>query len=780
MQGLTAAQAKENLKRFGPNEIAEKKRSALLKFLSWLVSPIALMLFAAAFLSLAAGNVFDFYFILVLALLNFFVSFWQERKADDAVKKLEKKLSVEVKTLRDGAWAWIPAGDLVPDDAIRLDVGAIVPADAAIVEGENVTANESQLTGESLPKEKHLGDPLYSGSFITTGFAVARVTATGARTNFGKTMTLVENVRRRSLLEEDILRISKFLSVLSLIAVIILSAILIGQHAPFLEVLTLDLALVIAGIPISLPTVMSLIIGFGVLELSKRETIVRRLSALENLANVNLLLSDKTGTLTKNAITVEKIIRYDDRHSDADLLRLALATASQEKNPLNQAIVGKCNELGIRNDRSVVRIIPGDSERKRSTAVLTDERGARSCVTVGAVETVLGLSGAAAPFAADVRHDADESAKNGYRSLAVAEAAGDKEERMQFLGLILLSDSLFDDAPNVVQFLKENGIGVKILTGDSVAVSERIANKLGLPDGVVSKKDLDAADLSVIGAPWWGDKDVFAEILPEDKLKLVEAAKRDFEVAVTGDGVNDLPAIKIADVGIAVSNAVDALKSAADIVLLTPGIAVIETAIIEARKIFARLYSYSVYRISESLRLIVTIAVLGVIYGAYPLTPVELILIAFLNDLPIISLAFNRVAAANSPSSINVARRFTLSSLFGLIGVVNSLLMFFLATSVFHLPLPVVETLFFLKLTIGGHMLIYVAHTEKPWWRFLPSRPVILATTITQILATLCALFGWFMAAAPLFWVAVIWVWAFFWMQVSEGVKLSYARKSAA
>ena len=333
MDGLTSEQAKQKLETFGLNEITENKPGAFLKFAKWLVSPIALMLLAAALLSLLAKNTFDFWFILVLMFLNFFISFWQESKADNAVKKLQDKLSVQIKTLRDGKWEWLAAKFLVPGDVIELGVGDIIPADAKILKADNLTANEAALTGESLPKEKNVNDSLISGSFITTGGATAEVVATGKNTGFGKTLQLVLNTKKRSLLEQDILRISKFLSILSLVAVIILTLVLAANHTPWLEIILLDLSLTIAGIPISLPTVMSLIIGFGVLELAKEETIVRQLSALEDFANVDLLLSDKTGTLTKNKISVEKVISYYEKFFENDLIKLAAATASQERSP---------------------------------------------------------------------------------------------------------------------------------------------------------------------------------------------------------------------------------------------------------------------------------------------------------------------------------------------------------------------------------------------------------------------------------------------------------------
>ncbi|MDD5464681.1 MAG: HAD-IC family P-type ATPase, partial [Candidatus Moranbacteria bacterium] len=310
-------------------------------------------------------------------------------------------------------------------------------------------------------------------------------------------------------------------------------------------------------------------------------------------------------------------------------------------------------------------------------------------------------------------------------------------------------DTLHEEAKGVLEFLRKNKVEVRMFTGDHRAIGERIGKELGL------KKS-----------------QIFSEILPKDKYELINEAKKKHVVAATGDGVNDLPAIKSANVGIAVSNAVDALKSSADIVLLNSSIAVIKDAIIEARKIFSRVYSYSVYRISESFRLIITIAILGIVYKTYPLTPIQLIILALLNDIPIISLAFNRVKAASIPAKIDVRGRFILSSLFGLVGVVNSLLLFAIMTQFLHLDWNDIQTIFFLKLAVSGHLLIYVAHTEERWYKFLPSKEVILATLATQLIATFMAYEGIFVNKISVNWIIFVWIWAIFWMQVGELVKV--------
>ncbi len=774
-QGLTTGSAEAYIVAHGYNEIVERKQSLLTKLAKRAVSPISLMLLLAADLSYWSGKDFDAGFILALLVVNIGVTILQERKADTAIEKLNEHLATTVKTMRDGAWKKLPSRLLVPHDVIELRSGDVVPADALVREANRASANEAALTGESLPKEKGQGDTLYSGSFVASGIITAEVSATGSGTYFGSTVAKVDAREKRSSLEREMLRISQFLSVLAMLAVLLLSVILYAAHAPFVEIVRLDLSLVIAGIPIDLPTVMTLIIAFGVVALARKGAIVRRLASLEELANTDYLLTDKTGTLTENKIAIQNVIVYAQA-AENDVMRLAGIVAQHEADfALDKAILERAGAIP-----QSLSFIPSDSTRKRATASY-EESGRIVTLSLGAPQVIAGLCALSPEAKARFDVDVSNLAEGGYRALALARAGGEREEGMELVAVFALSDTLRADAGDVVRFLEENGVGVTMNTGDNRAIAREIAEKLNVRGSrIITSQDKPAQGWSGLAKDDFRDARSFAEILPEDKYELVRSAERFYTVAVNGDGVNDMPAVKAADVGFAVKEAVDALKGAADIVLLTDGIAVMRDAFIEGRKIFMRLYTYSVYRISESFRLIVTIAFLGFFSGTYPLSPLQLILIAILNDLPIISLAGNRVKVANRPARLNVIRQFGSSTLFGLVGVVNSLLLYFLALNFLRLPLSVVQTLFFLKLTISGHMLIYVAHTEERWWRYLPSSAVIIATSATQAIATLFAITGWLMPA-PISWplAVFVWAWAFFFMQITEATKLARERLSA-
>lgn len=770
LQGLTTRHAQTLLQEVGPNAISAPKTSFYKKLIRWFLSPMSLLLLAAAALSFVDHKNFDGWFIVGLFIANFIIARWHEAKADTAIASLQKKLIVNIQTKRDGEWQLIPSDQLVPGDVVQLGVGNIVPADILIAACKNVSANESVLTGESLPKEKAVGDTAFTGSFLAEGSLTGTVQATGKRTQFGRTVTMVDPRPKSSLLERDILTISRYLMLLSVLAAAVTTVYLLLRSQRFNDLLQLDLSILIAGVPVAMPTVMSLIISLGVLQLTKKHVIVRRLSSLEDLANVNLLLSDKTGTLTRNEIKVEQTIRYRRMDEHEAMAYAVSATTDNKLDPINQAVLAWAAAEHVTAYKQL-DFTPADSKRKRSTAVVEAKNGTH-VVSLGAAQVVEALCDLDTPTKATFHKDIEQAAANGQRSLALAVGNGDAEQHLTLVGLLLLSDTLRPDAKRVIDFLNQHGIGIKMMTGDNQAIAQRIASQLGLKGGVAVAGHADLA------GPQLASTAVFAEVLPDDKFRIVQAAAKNYVVAATGDGVNDLPALKRASVGIAVKNAVDALKSVADIVLMTNGISVIRDAIIEARKIFMRTYYYSVYRISESGRLIVSIAALSIMFGSFPITPIQIILLALLNDLPIITLAYDRVKVSAMPATIHVRRRFAYATLLGLIGVGTSITFFLLARNVLQVPMATLQTMFFLKLAVSGHMLIYVAHTKHPWWRWLPSRSVIAATTLTQLGATIIAVSGVFFQPITLLQALLVWVWAFAWMQVAEAAKQVFFRFS--
>jgi H+-transporting ATPase len=764
MIGLSSKEAKNNLATYGFNEIPEEKKGFLQKFLEWFFSPINLMLLATSILSFALQKAFDGWFILSLAILNFGISFWQENKADTAVKELNKKLAVKTKVSRDDKWQWIESRYLVPGDIVEFSVGDVITADSKILTAANFSINEAALTGESLPQLKEKDAEIFSGSFVMTGIAQAKITATGSKTSFGKTITLVEKSEKRSDLEKNIISISKLLIIISLIAVILLTIYFEIKNLPIADTLMLDLSLMIASVPVDLPTIMTLVISIGVLELAKKKVIVRRLSSLEDLANVNLLLTDKTGTLTENKIIIEKIINYPPFQEKDVINYAALASQDAARSVIDAVIIDKLKNYEKFKNAEVLSFLPADSIRKRNTAIVKIDNEIYA-IASGAVQIIEKLLNNNQNIEL-IKNDEKRETDNGYRIISIAVAKGKEEKDMNLVGLILLTDSTRPEAKETLGFMRQNGIDIKMLTGDNYNVAKRTAASLGFSGAIINRENLPS-----ITEEQFLKASVFSEILPEDKLKLVEMAKKKNIVAVTGDGVNDLPAEKVADVGIAVSNAVPALKGTADIVLTDSGILVIKDALLEARKIFERLYRYSLYRISESFRLVLTVLILGGIYAKYPLSPLQLILITFLNDLPLVSLAYDRVEYSTSPTKINIKERSALGLMFGFSGILNSLILFFILVML-KVPFGIIETMFFLKLTVSGHMLIWVAHTKERWYKYLPSWQVMTATGATQLLASIIAFIGLGMTPISLSLIIIVWVWSFIWLQFSELMKI--------
>ncbi len=768
---LTDAEVEAKTKEFGMNEIPEAPSQRLKKIFKMVISPMNLMLLMAAALSFATKKEFDGFFIISLFLLNIFISFWHEQKADDTIQKLRKSLAITVEVLRSNVWKLVNARELVPGDVVRLKMGAIIPADGKIIESSDVSCNESALTGESLPVEKKLDDMVYSGSYLVSGICIIVITATGGRTRTGKTIIQVEDEHKRSQLDEDVMQVTRLLMVLSAFAIVVISGILLFQHQPMLEVLTVDLSLLIAGIPISLPTVMSLIVSIGVMRLAEKKIIVRRLSSLQNLSAVSLLLSDKTGTLTKNRVEIASVKVYDS-WTESDAVNLAIAAEGWGSGPIQQSVQAYQMSKGLPEEEIKVQTFtPYNSDTKHSETVIT-WKGETRVVVFGAPQAVAKLCAFTPAQMEEFSQSIDKFAEDGYRTMSVAVTRdGNKAEAMLIVATFLLSDSAYDDAADVIAFMKKCGISTKMVTGDNHAIGARVARELSVDGKVITRNELIEHPIESMSPEDFKDVAVFAEMFPSDKYHIVEYGKKDHIVAVTGDGVNDIPPVRASDVGVATSNAVDSLKESADIVLLDEGVASIKDAIVEARKIFARLNGYITYRISESFRLIFGILLATILFGSQPISAIQLIILSLLNDIPIISLAFNRVDIPWLLPKNNTKRRSLLGSSLGFIGVLNSIIFIYLARYILHLDWPVIYTLFFLKLTVSGHLLILVAHTKRVWYEYLPSKVVLIALFTTQVIATLFALSGFLMAPASWRLVGIVWIWALIWMQVSELVK---------
>ena len=771
--GLTQAEAQRRLTQYGPNEIAEKKTNELLKFLGYFWGPIPWMIEAAVILSAVARHWPDFGIILVLLLANAVVGFWEEHQAGNAIAALKATLAIKARVKRDGKWITPAARELVPGDVIRVRMGDIVPADARLLEGDPIEVDQSALTGESLPATRKSGEAIFSGSIVRQGEAGALIYATGADTYFGKTAELVQGAQSVSHFQRAVLKIGNYLIILAvvLVATIIVFAIFRGD--PILTTLQFALVLTVAAIPVAMPTVLSVTMAVGARLLAKKKAIVTRLEAIEELAGVDVLCADKTGTLTQNKLTLGDPFSVNEITAEQVILNAALASRADNNDTIDLAVLG-----GLKNEQTlksykVGHFQPFDPVHKRTEAAVTGPDGKAFKVTKGAPQVILALSADAAEVKPAVDKAVDEFAARGFRSLGVARAEGDG--KWQFLGVLPLFDPPRQDAKSTIATAQHMGVKVKMVTGDALTIARETAKTLGMGTNILDASSLgdEKEQTTMVAAKAIEKADGFAQVFPEHKFNIVaNLQKCGHIVGMTGDGVNDAPALKKADCGIAVSGATDAARAAAAIVLTTPGLSVIIDAIKESRRIFQRMNSYAIYRIAETLRVLLFMTLAILVFNFYPLTAVMIVMLALLNDGAILSIAYDNVHYKDAPEAWNMRLVLGIATVLGIIGVVAAFGLFYLGERVFHLDREHIQTLMYLKLSVAGHLTIFLTRTRGPFWSIRPARILWIAVLGTQTLATLIAVYGVFMTPLGWGWALFVWGYAVTWFLVNDCVKL--------
>lgn len=828
--GLTASEAETRLQRHGPNEIPEREEALWHRILRRFWGPIPWMIEVAAILSATAGKWDDFVIITVMLLVNAGLDFFQEHRALNALKALKQGLKAEVIVLRDGRFQTIPARELVPGDIIKLRIGNVVPADVQLLRGDYLSIDQSALTGESLPVSKRAQDVAYASTVVKQGEMLAVVVNTGTRTNFHTVVALVAkaSLEARSHFQKMVIRIGDFLMLITIALVVLIVMVSLFRHESFLEIARFAMVLTVASIPVALPAVLSVTMAVGAVNLARRQAIVSRLTAIEELAGVSVFCSDKTGTLTRNEMQVADPVVFEG-HDERELFLLAALASSEENHdpietPIFQYLDEKLPEVDWRSYTQTA-FTPFDPIRKRTEADIAkgDERFQ---AMKGAAQVLLGMTQLPDAQLGAISQTMDELAAKGYRTLAVGRKRG--EAPLELIGLIPLYDPPRDDSKQVIEDMQSYGIEVKMITGDNLAIAREIGQLLGLKQNTLRAAQLSGAastellelaevlsaaiyqrlkaDVTLKEARRFAAEvmkavkamydtrllerefihthesaiiemiesvNIFAEVVPEDKYRIVDTLqKAGHIVAMTGDGVNDAPALKKADCGIAVANATDAARAAADIILTAPGLSVINEAIKQARITFERMKSYSIFRITETIRIILFMTLSIVVFNFYPITALMIILLALLNDLPILAIAYDNTRVNRTPVRWNMPELLIVSSVLGIMGVISSFLLFFLLREA-GLPEPVIQTMLFLKLIVAGHSTLYITRTEGWFWqRPYPAPLLLVATFGTEILGTLIAVYGLFVT--PIGWEHALWMWAYAlaWFVVNDAVKL--------
>jgi H+-transporting ATPase len=758
--GLTAAEAATRLAKDGPNELPEKKENLLLKFLGYFWGPIPWMIEAAVILSGMVQHWLDFGIILFLLCSNACVGFWEEHQAGNAIAALKAKLAVDARAKRDGKWGTPKAKELVTGDVIRLRLGDIVPADARLLDGDPVQVDQSALTGESMPVTVNPGGAVYSGSIMKRGEIDALVYATGTNTYFGQTAKLVEEAHTVSHFQRSVLKIGNYLIILAVALVAVIIAVAVYRKDPFLSTLEFALVLLVAAIPVAMPTVLSVTMAVGARLLSKKQVVVTKLSAIEELAGVDVLCSDKTGTLTQNKLTLGSPFTVGKISGDEVILWAALASRAEDKDTIDLAVIAGVKDPKVLSDYQILHFEPFDPVHKRTEATVKAKDGRQFFVAKGAPQVILKMATDADRVKAEVDKAVNDFAGRGFRSLGVVRA--DQAGRWTFAGVIPMSDPPREQAKATIAAALGMGVKIKMVTGDQLPIAVEMARELGMGMNILDANSL--GDGRQAATPQAAQAievaDGYAQVFPDQKYHIIEVLQDlGHFVGMTGDGVNDAPALKKANCGIAVSGATDAARAAAAIVLLAPGLSVIIDAIKEARKIVQRMNSYAIYRIAETLRVLFFMTLSILVFNFYPVTAVMIVMIAVLNDAAILSIAYDNVHYKKTPEAWDMRMVLCISTVLGVTGVTAAFALFYLGDHVFHLGRPQLQTLMYLKLSVAGHLTIFLTRTRGPFWSIAPAKILWIAVLGTQIIATLIAVYGLFMT--PLGWKLAGFVWAY-------------------
>lgn len=709
--GLTSAEAAQRLREGGPNAIPEHRRHPAVALLHKLWGPVPWMLEAALALEIVLGKGIEAALLGALLAVNAVVSFSHEHRAQEALELLRAKLHVLARVYRDGVWSRVPAESLVPGDLVHVRMGDLVPADLELIDGD-LLLDQSTLTGESAPIEASAGNPAAAGAIVRRGEATGKVVATGARTTFGQTVSLVRSAAARSHLDDLILTMVRSFVALDAVLAAVVLAVALLRGEPLSQVVPFVLMLLIASVPVALPAMSTLATALGSAELARTGVLVTRLAALEEVAAVDVLCSDKTGTLTKNELAVAAV-KPAAGHTESEVVALAAAASdASTQDPLDVAILEAAKAHAMLDVRRI-ELVPFDPATKRAEAVIERAGGVKWRVVKGAFAVVSALVGDEAGLTGDL----EELAERGCRVLAVA--AG-PPGRLRLVGLVGLLDPPRDDSKSVIERLRALGVRIIMVTGDSVSTARSVARRIGLGERSATRPDADPASF-----------DLLAEVLPDHKLRLIQSLQRaGHVVGMTGDGVNDSPALEQADVGIAVSTAVDVAKAAAGVVLTRPGLSGVLAAIETGRRIFQRMLTYTLNMSVKKLEIPVFLAIGFLAFETFVVSPRLLLLLVLTNDLSTMALASDRAHPSPRPERWN-ARALVL----GAFGISLPWLAFLVTTVEVcrrfgHLSPAALQTVAFLSLAFIGQANVYLVRERRHLWRSLPGRWVLLSSSV--------------------------------------------------
>jgi plasma-membrane proton-efflux P-type ATPase len=761
--GLTRAEVESRRKEHGYNEVAEQKSHPLRKFLGKFWGVSAWMLEMIMVLSAVLGKYSDLVVVSALLVINAVLSFMQERRAAGVVETLRRRLQVSARVLRDAAWQFIPARELVPGDIIRVRPGDIIPADVKLLSG-TLSIDQSALTGESKDADKVPADVLSSGSIVRRGEGNGVVILTGAKTYFGRTTQLVQEARPKLHIEAVIAKVVRWLFVIvgALLAVVVVLSLI--RHVALLEMVPLMLVLLMSAVPVALPVMFTVSMAVGAKELAKRGVLVTRLSATEDAATMDVLCVDKTGTITLNQLAVTGGIPLAQATESEVLFAAALASQESNQDPIDLAFLAAAKERQVfANTAAVtpVSFVPFDATNRRTEAVV-EQGGQRLRVMKGAVRTVAAACGLQPNEINSLEARVAESALKGYRTLAVAR--GPETGTPALLGLVTLFDPPRPDAKELIATLGKLGVSVKMLTGDALAIAREIAQGVGLPN-IQRVADLKAASAQAgnEAVDLLAGADGFAEVYPEDKYIVVQHLQAAGHVTgMTGDGVNDAPALRQAEVGIAVSTATDVAKAAASVVLTEPGLTNIVALVEQGRTIYQRILTWIINKISRTILKAAFVAIAFVVTGKFVVSAFAMLLLVFMTDFAKIALATDHVQPSNKPETWNIGGFIMVSVVLGVAMVAEALLLLWIGWTHFDLASNdnALYTFSFLTLLYMAVFSIVSARERRWFWTTMPSKPLLISIAAVALTGTVVTFAG-LPGLMPLPWLETLAIFAY-------------------
>jgi H+-transporting ATPase len=718
MQGLNTAEAHARLLKYGPNAIPEEKPRPLLILLKKFWGPVPWMLEASIVLELMIGRYTQAAILGILLIFNAVISFLQENKAQNALALLQKRLIVKVRVLRDNNWQILSSKELVPGDVVHLRAGDLIPADLILIDGY-ISVDQSALTGESLSAEIGPKETVYAGGIIQRGEATGEITATGINTYYGKTAELVHIAKTVSHLETMIVGIVKYLIILNSVLV---AGVLIYSWinaVPFTEAIPFALMLLVASVPVALPATFTLASALGAQELANQGVLVTRLSTIEEAASMDVLCTDKTGTITQNHLVLSVILPFASNKEDEILRMAALGSDESSQDPIDLAIIKAAREGGLYEETQKLQFNPFDPSTKYTEAIVqTGQRTLR--IIKGYPPNVAAL----VHRGSNIEEEVERLADKGYRVIAIAIG---EAEHLELAGLIGLYDPPREDSKSLIRNLQELSIRVVMITGDSLATARAVAAQVGLGNSVCLSDSIRQGLNDHVF-----DCDVVAGVLPEDKYHLVQRFQQaGHVVGMTGDGVNDAPALKQAEVGIAMSNATDVAKFAASAVLSNPGLSDILSMIKIGRQIYQRMLTYTYNKIIKTFQIGLFLGLGLILTGVFVTTPRLVVLLLFANDFMTMSLASDQVSYSRKPERWAIKPLIIASLTMAFAWLVFSFAIFFLGRDIYQLDLAQLQTLVFAMLVFTGQANIYLIREQHGhFWKSRPGKALILSTIV--------------------------------------------------